>query len=124
MRTLADNALSPKSARIYYLHRHMPTDSLSAIEGCWAACLRNCGGGISHEHLVSECLFKDQLIFVQGLPWCIDKPKPVRIETLTGKILCKDHNAALSHLDATAGRGFDAIRSAVELNEQRGKFPA
>ena len=71
---------------------------------CWAAPLGGCGGGISREHLVSKCVFPDQSIFVRGLDWCLDEPKEVRIETLTAKILCKDHNSALSELDSEVGR--------------------
>ena len=93
-------------------------------EGCWAASLGNCGGAISREHLVSECLFADQSVFVQGLDWCVESPKSVRIETLTGKVLCEAHNNALSRLDAEAGAAFNAIRSMVKLNEDRGKFPS
>jgi hypothetical protein len=100
----------------------MQNDSHDAVEGCWAAPLGNCGGGISHEHLVSECLFKDQSVFVQGLDWCLNKPKQVRIEKLTGKILCKNHNTALCKLDAAAGLGFEAIRNAVKMNEDRAKM--
>ena len=99
----------------------METDSDSVINGCWAAALGNCGGGISNEHLVSECLFKDQSVFVHGLDWCLDKSKQVRIERLTAKILCKDHNSALSSLDAAAGNGFDLIRDAAKLSNDRGK---
>ena len=88
----------------------MGTESGRAIQGCWAGSLGDCGGGISREHYVSECLFPNQSIFVQGLDWCLDKPKELRIESLTAKILCKDDNAALSELDAAAGLAFSSMR--------------
>jgi len=72
---------------------------------------------------VSECLFPNQSIFVQGLDWCLDKSKEIRIESLTAKILCKDHNAALSELDAVAGRAFDSIRDYVAATTNRCEMP-
>ena len=101
----------------------MNTESVRTIRGCWAASLGNCGGGISHEHYVSECLFPNQSIFVQGLDWCLDKPKQLRIESLTAKILCKDHNAALSELDAVAGLAFGSIRDYAAMTTQRDEMP-
>jgi hypothetical protein len=93
------------------------------MEGCWAAPLGNCGGGISHEHLVSRCVFSDQSIFVKGLDWCLNEPKEVRIEALTAKILCKDHNSALSELDSEVGRAFDTIRKFARTKTEREKMP-
>ena len=86
---------------------------------CWAAPLGGCGGGISREHLVSGCVFPDQSIFVKGLDWCLHDPKEVRIETLTSKILCKDHNSALSELDSAAGSAFDSIRDFTDKDKTR-----
>jgi hypothetical protein len=93
------------------------------IGGCWAAPLGNCGGGISHEHYVSQCVFPGQSIFVQGLDWCLSEPREVRIETLTAKILCKDHNSALSELDSEAGHAFGAIREFARMKTEREKMP-
>jgi len=93
------------------------------MEGCWAAPLRNCGGGISHEHLVSKSVFPDQSIFVKGLDWCLEEPKEVRIESLTAKILCRDHNSALSELDSEAGRAFNTIREFAQTKTEREKMP-
>lgn len=87
----------------------MSAEAANAVEGCWAASLGNCSGRISREHLVSECLFADQSVFVQGLDWCLDAAKEVRIESLTGKVLCEAHNRGLSELDAAAGDAFSAI---------------
>ena len=74
------------------------------MKDCWASSLGDCGGGISREHLVSESIFPNQSIYVQGMDWCLDAPKLVRIESLTAKILCRDHNSRLSELDAVADR--------------------
>jgi hypothetical protein len=95
----------------------------TGIEGCWASSLGNCGGGISREHYVSQCVFPNQSIFVQGLDWCLEKPKEHRIETLTAKILCRDHNSALSELDSEAGRAFGSIREFARIKTEREKMP-
>jgi hypothetical protein len=99
------------------------TESASSIMGCWAAAIGNCGGGISREHYVSECVFPDQSIFVKGLDFCLNEPRELRIESLTAKILCKDHNSGFSDLDAAAGEAFAAMRDFTITNTQRNKMP-
>jgi len=101
----------------------MKTEEENHTQGCWAASLGGCGGGISREHYVSECVFPNQSVFVQGLDFCLDKPKQLRIESLTAKILCRDHNAALSKLDAAAGQAFQTIRNYAEMTTKRDKTP-
>lgn len=100
----------------------MPPELIGANE-CWAQSLGNCGGGISREHYVSECLFPNQSIFVQGLDWCLDNPKEIRIESLTAKILCKNHNSALSELDTAAGLAFESMRDFAITTTNRGRMP-
>ena len=75
------------------------------------------------EHYVSECVFPDQPIFVQGLDWCLDTPKNIRIESLTAKILCRDHNSALSELDSAAGRAFQAMQDYATTTRDRAQMP-
>jgi hypothetical protein len=101
----------------------MEAKSGTIVEGCWAASLGNCGGGISHEHYVSECVFPNQSIFVQGLDFCLAEPKQLRIESLTAKILCKDHTSALSDLDSAAGHAFREIEAYVATTNERTKAP-
>jgi hypothetical protein len=103
--------------------RKMEVQSDRIVEGCWAAPLGKCGGGISHEHYVSECVFPNQSIFVQGLDFCLSEPKQLRIESLTTKILCKNHNSALSDLDSAAGRAFKEIEAYVATTNLRTKTP-
>ncbi len=67
----------------------MKFESGKYAKDCWASLLGDCGGGISQEHYVSQAVFPDQSIFVRGLDWCLDKAKPIRIERLATKILCK-----------------------------------
>ncbi len=85
---------------------------------CWANCLGDCKEGMSQEHIVSECLF-DGEIRVKGLPWCKDKEKAMRIETLTAPILCRHHNQALSDVDTASKRTLDTLKEAIELWEAR-----
>jgi hypothetical protein len=94
-----------------------------SVDGCWAAPLCECGGKLTREHVVSECLFNDEDIDVKGFPWCVDKAKRIRPERLTAKILCQKHNSESSNLDATALKAFDAFRESVRLTDIRGKLP-
>lgn len=94
---------------------------------CWAACLGDCGDIGSQEHLISECLYLDQSIKVQGFPWCRDAPKDVRIERLTQQILCKRHNEQLGtevdwaskHSLNTLGRAFDLLTVREKIRSRR-----
>jgi hypothetical protein len=94
------------------------------MQGCWANSLGDCGGGISREHYVSECVFPSQSIFVQGLDFCLDKPKQLRSETLTAKILCVNHNSRLGEtVDWVAGNAFGVLRSFTALRNERSELP-
>jgi len=39
-------------------------------------------------------------VSIRGFDWCKDKPKTIGINSLTANVLCRDHNSALSDLDA------------------------
>jgi hypothetical protein len=93
------------------------------MQGCWASSLGECGGGISREHYVSQSVFPNQSIFMQGLDWCLNNPKELRIETLTAKILCKHDNETLSKLDTAAGYAFNSIRKFAETRSNRARMP-
>lgn len=71
---------------------------------CWAETIGGCGGGLSSEHIISRSQFEDRQITVQGLPWCKDEPKTVGLASLVARNLCRDHNTALSPVDAAAAR--------------------
>jgi len=89
---------------------------------CWAACLGDCDNVLSQEHTISENLFPDQYVMVQGFPWCRDAPKQLRIETLTQPILCKKHNEQLgSEVDWASKHSLDTLKRAFELNTARKK---
>lgn len=90
---------------------------------CWASSLGNCGGGSSREHLASKGLFVSTHVTVEGFPWCRGSAKTIGIESLTSKILCRDHNAALSALDSAASEAFDALRQQTKLCNERAALP-
>lgn len=69
------------------------------MKTCWAASLGNCKGKISREHPVSRSVFEGDEVFVQGFPWCSDRPKKVSVANLTRKVLCQKHNSDLSDID-------------------------
>ena len=79
----------------------------------------------SHEHPCFQmCFLRSVDIPVKGLDWCLNKPKEVRIETLTAKILCKDHKPpALSERDSEkklVARS-DTIREFARTKTETGK---
>jgi hypothetical protein len=92
---------------------------------CWAACLGNCSDVGSQEHLISECLYPDQSVKVQGFPWCRESTD-VRIERLTQQILCKKHNEQLGaevdwaskHSRDTLGAAFDLLTARERLRSR------
>lgn len=94
------------------------TDQQPDYSKCWANCLGDCDGGMSQEHIVSECLFEGD-INVMGLPWCKDEHKTMRIETLTDNILCRRHNTALSDVDRAAKHTMNTLKAALDLHERR-----
>lgn len=88
---------------------------------CWGHCLGDCNGGMSQEHLVSECLY-ERAVKVKGLPWCMDDWKFLSIENVTSRILCRHHNTALSVVDDGARHTLDIIGRAFDLWEVRKKI--
>jgi hypothetical protein len=91
---------------------------LPIYTACWANCLGDCDGGMSQEHLVSECLYERD-VKVKGLPWCKDDWKFLRIANVTARILCRRHNAALSVVDDGAKGTLETIGRAFDLWEVR-----
>lgn len=83
-------------------------------DACYAAALADCSADISREHYVSHGLLKllsiDGKVTIDGFPWQ-DSGAVGRVAapSLTGKILCRRHNVALSSLDAIASRLFERI---------------
>lgn len=70
---------------------------------------------------MSAALWTGPTIIVAGLPWCKDGPKTVGVESITARILCRDHNSALSDTDSAAADAFQALKRAAALNDKRSK---
>jgi hypothetical protein len=96
----------------------MKVDSEKYAKDCWAWSLGDCGGGISREHDVSQSVFPDQSIFVQGMDWCLDKAKEIRktllvriaaavmrVNILSGPAARVDSLRQRFHSPSTAGDG-------------------
>ncbi|MBI4442194.1 MAG: hypothetical protein HY649_02330 [Acidobacteria bacterium] len=86
---------------------------------CWAACLSECSGGFTGEHLVTKKLFKGKAITVKGSPWCRQIAMSIGKENFTSNALCKKHNNGLSPVDQAGIDAFAVFRRLAELDEQR-----
>lgn len=87
---------------------------------CWARCLGGCEGKISGEHIITQSVWKDDRIFVQGLQWC-PSYKEISVRNFTSNILCERHNSRLSDIGVDGGgsSAFDAFRQAGKVHGQR-----
>ncbi|MBR1132542.1 hypothetical protein [Bradyrhizobium iriomotense] len=89
---------------------------------CYLQGMRNCSQDISREHYVSKAVL-DQIgdtLRVGGMRW-LDKDEILETSaaSLTAKILCSRHNAALSPLDAEAALFFRQLREVhTDLDRQ------
>lgn len=92
------------------------------MKKCWASILGNCSEDMSREHLISKSLFKDTVVTVEGLAWCVNEPKEIGLGSLTSKVLCVKHNNALSVVDAAAAHAFDVFREMRRLGNVRRKL--
>jgi len=86
---------------------------------CWAACIGDCSDKISAEHIFTEGLFLENEVKVKGFSWCLDEFKAIGVATLVKKVLCTFHNSSLSETDNAAIGLIKAIRSTVELYNER-----
>jgi hypothetical protein len=77
------------------------------VDGCYAACLRDCAGRLSREHYISENLLirlnDSGRLRVQGFPWQrADASERIPPGALAARILCERHNSDLGALDEVA----------------------
>jgi hypothetical protein len=80
---------------------------------CYLEWSKDCDQTISAEHFISATVLSqlgDKKVRLNGMPWLRGATKNLPISSLTGNILCRRHNAALSPLDAMAGRFFSALK--------------
>lgn len=82
-----------------------------AEDGCYAAPLRDCKGGLTKEHYISRTLLRQlgSKFRIYGVPWATDEGAPASPESLTSRILCERHNSVLSGLDTAAGELFSLL---------------
>ena len=82
-----------------------------AHSGCYMSSTRDCSTKISREHYISEAILEEfPTLRIAGVPWHPDdKFVPYKPSSLTAKILCTRHNAAMSGLDAHALHSFRAF---------------
>jgi len=81
---------------------------------CYAYLTKKCSTKITREHFISHNILKelvyDRGVKITGLHWIDYKTwKLLPTESLASKILCENHNKALSDLDAQMGRSFRTI---------------
>ena len=78
---------------------------------CWAASRGNCSTKMSGEHVLTEGLFFDRMLSVQGFK----RPLPPKVsrDSLKAKVLCKTHNSDLAPLDDEAIRLTNALREHI-----------
>lgn len=76
---------------------------------CWAACLGDCKGPLTLEHIASASIFHGDMITSEGMRWN-DGPVTQNKSKWGSHILCKHHNETTSPLDACAGQLTTAIR--------------
>ena len=107
------------NAFIAYTKARMNDLAEYVVDGCWAASLGDCGGKLSREHTISECLFPSGKVTVRGFNWCGNEPKTIGVGRLVGKILCERHNNRLSELDSEMLKCFESIRESARLNDVR-----
>ena len=93
------------------------------MDKCWAACLGDCEGGMSSEHIVSQSLFKSEYVDVSGFHWCRGEVKRIGLASFTKNVLCRKHNSGLSKLDSIAAHAFDVLRNQTKLANDRAKNP-
>jgi hypothetical protein len=81
---------------------------------CYASLTNKCSTKITREHFISHNILKelvyDRGVKITGLPWIdYETWELLPTESLASKILCENHNQALSDLDAQMGRFFRTI---------------
>ena len=90
---------------------------------CWAAVLGDCDDKMSREHIITEGVFSDDRIKVEGMPWCLDEYRDIGLANLTRKVLCKRHNETLTDVDRAGIDAANQILDAKKLREVREKMP-
>ncbi len=78
---------------------------------CWANVLGGCNGKITGEHIITEALFSETSIHVDGASWLSGTKMEIGRSAFTSNILCEAHNGKLSQVDHEVVRLRDALNS-------------
>jgi hypothetical protein len=84
---------------------------------CCAEVLGDCSSG-SGEHPISQGIFEQDMIYVEGPAWLKDQRKVLPKASLVAGILCEKHNNDTSHLDAIASKVAAATRTLFTSNTE------
>lgn len=86
---------------------------------CYASALGGCSNIQSYEHYVSQGIFSNKLLTVEGQSWLKGEKKEVNYKKLGLPILCEKHNKALSPIDKHAHNLRKNIVEAEQLSLER-----
>lgn len=85
------------------------------VNGCYAAPLHDCDGGITGDHLISDCVLK---VYAPSKKGKVTRPmhglfqKEIGLDAaMKVNVLCERHNGALSAIDVAACRFAKELRS-------------
>ncbi len=89
---------------------------------CYASVIGGCSNEQSYEHYVSQGLFNNRLVTVQGQKWA-KQPKTVGKDKIGLPILCTEHNKMLSPIDIYGKKVFRMLESCLLAQHERYNFP-
>lgn len=89
---------------------------------CYASVIRGCSDIQSYEHYVSQGLFKNKFVTVEGQKWA-EKPKTIGKRKIGLPILCECHNKLLSPIDAYGIKIFRILESCLIKQNERSNLP-
>ena len=89
---------------------------------CYASVIGECSDTQSDEHYVSQGLFKNKFITVEGQKWA-EKPKEVSKSKIGLPILCTNHNTLLSPIDVYGIKIFRILEDCVIKQNKRFNLP-
>jgi hypothetical protein len=88
---------------------------------CYASIIGGCSEKQSYEHYVSQGIFKNKFVTVEGQKWA-EEPKTVGKSKIGLPILCTSHNSLLSPIDAYGIKVFRILEDCVMKQNERHKL--
>lgn len=80
---------------------------------CYLACTADCSDEVSRDHHVPRSILKQidpTAVMTAGYRWLDGEVKPMALEALQSRVLCRSHNSKLSGIDDVGARFYAAIR--------------